>query len=159
MKKFIPIIFIIIVIIVIIFSLFWLRSSGGNQGNGAGSVSGVPVAGVNESVTGTSAAVSVEAGNAVGDKTITPGANQITLKILSPADGAVVTKPSLTVKGITVPGADVFVNDTQSNADANGNFAITIQLDDDDNYVVVTANDQDGNVAEQEMTVTYNSPQ
>ena len=88
-----------------------------------------------------------------------PRATEITLTITSPSDGATVTASSLTVKGKTAPWAEVFVNDIGTVADANGNFSAKLTLDEGENPIVVFANDADGNVAEKEITVTYNSGQ
>lgn len=81
------------------------------------------------------------------------------LDVSSPADGLTVTASSLTVKGKTAPGAEVFVNERETVADAQGNFAVTITLDEGDNYIVVSANDQDGNSAEKELTIIYDTSQ
>ncbi len=84
-------------------------------------------------------------------------ASSLTLSVASPTDGTEVTSPTVTVKGKTVPNAEVFVNDTNGTADGDGNFSIATTLDEGENTVIVVANDSDGNVAEQELTVTYTS--
>ncbi len=86
-----------------------------------------------------------------------PRAAEITLTITSPSDGATVTGVTLTVKGKTAARAEVFINDAATVADANGNFSVKITLDEGENPIVVFANDADGNVAEKELTVTYDS--
>ena len=86
-------------------------------------------------------------------------ATEITLTITSPADGAIVTSAFVTVKGKTAPRAEVFINDISMVADANGNFSANVTLDEGENPIVIFANDADGNVAEKELTVTYNSGQ
>lgn len=83
--------------------------------------------------------------------------SEITLTVISPADGATVTNPTLTVRGSTVPGAEVFINDLETVADASGNFSVRLTLDEGENPVVIFANDADGNTAETYLTVTYNS--
>ncbi|MEK7129420.1 MAG: Ig-like domain-containing protein [Patescibacteria group bacterium] len=83
----------------------------------------------------------------------------MTLMVTSPANGATVTNASLTVSGKTAPRAEVFVNEKETKADANGNFSVNITLDEGENSIVLIANDADGNVAEKELTVTYNSGQ
>lgn len=88
-----------------------------------------------------------------------PTVAQITLAITSPANGSTVTNPNLVLQGVTLPKADVFVNDSEVMADAKGNFTIQVALDEGDNTIVVTANDANGSYAEKEMTVTYNSGQ
>jgi bacillopeptidase F len=91
--------------------------------------------------------------------TTPPSLQEIPLSITSPTDGITVTNPSLTVKGITLSNAEVFVNDKETAADAKGNFSATLILDDGENIIVVTANDLQGNSAEKELTVIYDSPQ
>lgn len=83
----------------------------------------------------------------------------ITLTINSPANGLAVATPNVTITGKTAPNAEVFVNDATGRADVNGNFSISIALDEGDNTIVVTANDANGNSAEAEVTVSYNPAQ
>ena len=82
---------------------------------------------------------------------------QITLTLFSPSNNSTVTTSKVTVKGKTFPGAEVYANEAEGIADANGNFSLSVSLDDGDNEIIVTAVDQDGNVAETVVTVTYNS--
>jgi len=86
-------------------------------------------------------------------------ANQIILDIISPVNGVTVATPTITVIGKTVPNAEVVVNDIEKTADANGNFSVSITLDEDENIIIVVANDTNGNVAEREITVTYTPSQ
>lgn len=81
---------------------------------------------------------------------------KISLLISSPLNGATVTRSSLTVRGKTAANAEVFVNELETKADASGNFSISVTLDEGENYIIVMANDAAGNVAEAELTVTYN---
>lgn len=83
----------------------------------------------------------------------------ISLTIGAPADGSSVSMPTVTVTGKTAPGADVSVNDTDLVADAGGNFSTKLVLDEGENTITVVANDQNGNSAEKEITVTYNAPE
>lgn len=79
--------------------------------------------------------------------------NKISLTVTSPAAGTTLNSANVTVKGKTAPNAEVFINDASTKADANGNFSLTLTLDEGDNNLVITANDSDGNVAEQELSV------
>ncbi|MFZ5535784.1 MAG: Ig-like domain-containing protein [Patescibacteria group bacterium] len=79
----------------------------------------------------------------------------ITLVVTSPQDNSTVTTGSLVVRGKTVPGAEVFVNDAETRADTGGNFSVTISLDEGENYILVVANDPQGNYSEKEITVIY----
>jgi len=97
------------------------------------------------------------AGNVIQAIQPTQGASKqpLTMTVTSPPSGATVTNAKLTVKGRTVAGAEVFVNDAEAVADANGNFSVTITLDEGENYVLVAANDAEGNFVEKELSVTY----
>jgi hypothetical protein len=85
----------------------------------------------------------------------TPKANQISLSITSPVSGTTLTSPSVTVKGTTIAYAEVSVNEKDVTASANGSFQATLSLEEGDNYIIVVAVDTDGNVAEQELSITY----
>jgi hypothetical protein len=70
------------------------------------------------------------------------------LKISEPADAAELNTDSVAVKGQTVPGAAVNVNDTAVVADASGNFSATINLDPGPNAIDVIASDDSGSEGE-----------
>lgn len=80
---------------------------------------------------------------------------QITLTITAPIDGVKVKSKNLLVRGRTQAGAEVFVNDAETTADRAGNFSVTMILDEGENYFIVFANNDQGNIAEKEFTVTY----
>ena len=79
----------------------------------------------------------------------------ISLKITHPQPNAIITNSSLTVKGKTTPNAEVFINDEELKANASGDFAATIILDEGENPIIVAVNDDEGNSAEQQLLVTY----
>jgi hypothetical protein len=79
----------------------------------------------------------------------------IALTVSTPANNANVSVSSLPVKGKTVPGAEVFVNDVETIADAGGYFSVTLNLEEGDNYILIVANDVSGNYAEKELRVNY----
>jgi len=81
----------------------------------------------------------------------------LTLTISSPAYGVTVTSAKLTVRGKTLPKAEVFVNDVETVADGSGNFSATLTLDEGENYIIVFANDDAGNAVEKELIVNYNA--
>ncbi len=83
--------------------------------------------------------------------------SKISLSVTSPIDGETLNSTNVTVKGKTVPNADVFVNDQSGKADAGGNFSISIGLDEGSNVLVVLANDANGNAAEQDLAVMVSS--
>lgn len=79
----------------------------------------------------------------------------ISLSITTPTPGQVVTLDRITVSGNTSPGADVFINDVETKANAAGQFSAKLILDEGENYILVVANDVNGKYAEKELTVTY----
>lgn len=82
---------------------------------------------------------------------------EISLTITDPANNLTVSSSVITVAGKTVSNAEVFVNDSELTADAQGNFSTQVTLDEGQNIIVVTANDANGNNAEQDITVTLSS--
>jgi cytoskeletal protein RodZ len=82
------------------------------------------------------------------------GVKDFFLTVRSPVSGTTQSSKSLTVKGKTTAGAEVFVNDTEGKANTNGDFSINITLDEGENTVLVIANDSAGNSLEKELTVT-----
>jgi hypothetical protein len=81
--------------------------------------------------------------------------NLTNLTITSPVPNSTVTTATVTVSGKTFPNAEVFINEVEVVADAAGSFSSPISLDEGENIISVTANDEAGNVAEQELVVTY----
>lgn len=81
--------------------------------------------------------------------------NGLMVQIISPSDQSAVTSSYITLRGKTVAQAEVFVNDIETVADANGDFSVGLTLDEGDNPIMVVANDQAGNVGETEITVNY----
>lgn len=79
----------------------------------------------------------------------------IQLTITAPSENVTVSSSSLIVRGKTTAGSEVFVNDVEAKVDANGNFSVTLTLDEGENYILVVANDGSGNYTEKELTVTY----
>ena len=79
----------------------------------------------------------------------------IALTITTPTSGQIVTSDQLTVEGKTSPGADIFVNDAETKANAAGLFSVKLTLEEGENYILIVANDVNGNYAEKEITVTY----
>lgn len=90
----------------------------------------------------------------VGETSEGVTSSKILLTITSPLDGATLDSTNVTVKGKTSPKADVFVNDQEGTADANGNFSISIGLDEGSNLVTVSANDAEGNVSQKDLNIT-----
>lgn len=80
---------------------------------------------------------------------------QFSLTISSPINGSTVNSATIQVKGKTLANAEVFVNEIDGKADSNGNFSIGYLLEEGENYLVVGANDEDGNYKEMELVVNY----
>lgn len=74
---------------------------------------------------------------------------------ISPSDQSTVTSPYITLRGKTVAQGEVFVNDRETVADAQGNFSVQLTLDEGENPIMIVANDASGNVGEIEITLTY----
>lgn len=79
----------------------------------------------------------------------------LALTVKQPENNAVLTAAQLTVSGTTEPAAEVFINEIQTKADAKGNFSQRIELEEGENFITVSANDDAGNFAEVELKVTY----
>ncbi|GEM_PF-985176 len=79
------------------------------------------------------------------------------LTVTSPKDKSKVRSAILTVTGKTAPNADVSVNDKDLVTNRIGYFATTVTLDEGENTIDIIAVDGDGNYAEKELTVTYES--
>jgi membrane-associated protease RseP (regulator of RpoE activity) len=98
--------------------------------------------------------------NNSGNEVSTPSSEvgeEINLEITSPKDGEVVTKSPVLVSGTTVGGADVSVNDAEAKADANGDFKVSIPLEEGENEIFVVVNDSEGNYAEGSVKITLNT--
>lgn len=84
-------------------------------------------------------------------------AEEIPLTIFQPTKDAIVTTAQIVVRGKTKAGAEVFINDKDTTAERDGNFSASLTLDEGENLIIVTTNDAEGNMAEQELTVTVNA--
>ena len=95
--------------------------------------------------------------NQSGTTLITETPNNIseglTLEVTSPINNSTVNTVSTLVKGKTSPNAEVFVNEKELKADSNGEFSTTVTLEEGENYILVSANDEQGNYAEKEVMV------
>ncbi|HLO28657.1 MAG TPA: hypothetical protein VK249_05960 [Anaerolineales bacterium] len=77
------------------------------------------------------------------------------LQILSPQDEAVLNVPQVDVSGLAPAGTVVSVNDEILIVGAEGQFKITISLDEGPNLLEIVASDESGNEASSILTVTY----
>lgn len=76
----------------------------------------------------------------------------------SPAPGAELDTPEVTVDGQAEPGAAVLVQGARVSVGANGQFHATVALAEGRNTVTVEARDALGNAANTSVTVTYTPP-
>ncbi len=83
----------------------------------------------------------------------------LTLDVFTPKDGDTLSDSFVVVKGKTAANASVSINDSDVKADAQGNFLTKIDLDEGENIINVSANDNQGNYAEKELTVMMQSKQ
>jgi hypothetical protein len=75
------------------------------------------------------------------------------LTVTQPHNNATVSSPNIVVKGQTVAGADVLVNDIQTKADSSGNFSLSVILDPGVNTMTIVANNDVGDYVEKEIVV------
>ena len=79
----------------------------------------------------------------------------LVLVVSSPANGAVVSTGSVTVKGTTTLGAVVVVNDVDVDVLADGSFSQVVTLSEGENVIVISASDEWGIEKDVNLTVTY----
>lgn len=83
--------------------------------------------------------------------------SEISLEITSPKDGEILTKSPVLLTGTTLKGADVFVNDAEAKADEDGNFEVSVPLEEGENEIFVVVNDSEGSYAEGSVKITLNT--
>lgn len=81
--------------------------------------------------------------------------SSVDITVVSPSDNTTVATEKITVKGKTLPKAEVFVNEKQTVADANGAFVVSYNLEEGENHILFVANDEDGNAGEKELVIIY----
>jgi PBP1b-binding outer membrane lipoprotein LpoB len=92
----------------------------------------------------TDTAVTPASQNSTGD-TFQTG---LPLRVTAPADASTINGDSVTVQGKTAPGAAVNINNNAGIADADGNFSITITLEEGPNAIDVIATDENSKQGE-----------
>ncbi|MBI5613701.1 hypothetical protein HY947_02145 [Candidatus Gottesmanbacteria bacterium] len=154
MKIFMPILLIVVGVLVIGGVLLLKRTSSGTsttQNAGARQIQ------KNISESGSTGANQTSGAGGSMAPTKSPAVAGIKLTVSSPVTGSTVKAAKLTVKGITSPGADVSVNETDTKADSSGNFSASVTLDEGENTLIIVSSDIDGNYSEQEVIVTYDT--
>ncbi len=83
------------------------------------------------------------------------GFSQISLEIDNPKNGSTVSSNTITVRGKTSAHAEVFVNEAETKADANGHFEVSLTLEEGENEIIIVANDAYGAASEKIVSVNY----
>lgn len=89
---------------------------------------------------------------------IAPDVFPPTIELLTPSDGFVTATATVTVMGVTEPGARLSVNGLLVELSSNGSFSVVIALLEGVNTITVTATDDAGNQESVSVTVTYQPP-
>ena len=79
--------------------------------------------------------------------------NVIPFQIVTPPNNMTVSTSTITISGLTLPYANILINDFEQQADAKGFFSQTVDLDEGENYFTVVAY-TDIAVAEKEIIIT-----
>lgn len=83
------------------------------------------------------------------------------LVLHSPEDGIVITEPTVTVAGTTVPSSYVVIlvgnAETITSSDESGNFSVAVALKDDSNSIAAYTLEEDGTIVVVERTVIVSS--
>jgi len=82
------------------------------------------------------------------------GNQKMFLEVNSPTDGAQVSTNKITVSGQTMSKAEVSVNEKDLVADDNGNFSTTVSLEEGENFISITAGNENG-FEEKEIVVYF----
>ncbi len=89
----------------------------------------------------------------------TPTPTVLLLQITQPIDGAQVSTSAVLVTGKTIPGAvvSVSIDDTVeiANIDQNGNFSVTVNLEEGPNLIEIITSDLQGNEKSSTIAVIY----
>jgi len=80
------------------------------------------------------------------------------LQVTAPSDGVHLDQGAVVVRGTTEPGARVVANGVEAEVDANGTFAALVPLLPGPNPLSITARDAAGNIANSNLTVTFDDP-
>jgi hypothetical protein len=74
----------------------------------------------------------------------TPENPNFFLEVDSPAEGITIKSPSVSVSGRTHAGVEVFINEQMTTADKNGNFRLTLLLEEGENPILIVAGNEFG---------------
>lgn len=83
-------------------------------------------------------------------------ARKLTLSVISPADGAIITEPLIIVNGTTLPDASVFINDQQVPVGRDGAFMSRVPLPDEPyTYSIDIRTEYDGAQLSRQRKIVY----
>ena len=148
--------------IIILAAVFRKASNPAVQKNLNLTLTQTPLSGATASLTGAPTPSSEDKTPLSGATASLSGAQtvaQITLTVTDPKNQAVVSFSPIVVKGKTIANAQVFVNDAETKADSSGYFSVTLPIDEGENEIIVVANNDNGEYAEQSMVVTLETPE
>lgn len=83
----------------------------------------------------------------------------IFLEVSQPINNITVTNAVVSLTGKTIPNGEIFVDDQELKANANGNFSTSVTLDEGQNNIYVVASDDLGNSVEKDITINLESTQ
>lgn len=80
---------------------------------------------------------------------------ELSVRLLTPSDGAIFDTPDIVVVGETSPGVVVSVNDAVAIADAQGDFALALHLEEGTNLLEFVASNESGDQVSITLAVSY----
>lgn len=83
----------------------------------------------------------------------------IFLEVSQPINNITVTNAIVSLTGKTIPNGEIFVDDQELKANANGNFSTSVTLDEGQNDIYVVASDDLGNSVEKDIIINLESTQ
>lgn len=81
--------------------------------------------------------------------------SKLSVRLLTPSDGALFDTPDILVVGETSPGVVVSVNDAVAIADAQGDFALALHLEEGTNLLEFAASNESGDQVSVTLAVSY----
>ena len=104
-------------------------------------------------------AVSIENPSASSERVVmneqSTSEGKLKLEIINPKEGEVVNKSALILSGKTESMVEVQVDDKELEANEDGEFETKLTLDEGENEIMVTVNNENGEFAEKSVKVTY----
>jgi hypothetical protein len=85
----------------------------------------------------------------------TPTSTPLFLTIVEPANGSVVGVNNVTIRGKTLADAVVSINGDPVDVDSNGNFSMTVTLEEGSNVFDIIATDEAGDEETTQLVVSF----